>query len=70
MNTQTIPQALALAASYAEALVTFNECAIRCERDPLNKRRMAEKVEAYDRLCDAQDALNFEAQKIAMLNLS
>ena len=67
MNTQTTLQTLAV--SYAETLGTFNECVIRCERDPLNKRRMAEKVEAYDRLCDAQDALNFEAQKVALRNV-
>ena len=68
MNTQATTQALA--ASYAEALVTFNEWVIRCAGWPLNKQHMLAKIEAYDRLCDAQDALNFEAQKVAMLNLS
>ena len=68
MNTQTTLQALA--ASYAEALVTFNECVIRCERNPLNKQLMTAKCDAYNLLCDAQDALNSEAQMTALLKMS
>ena len=69
MNTQATAQALA--ASYAEALVTYNECVIRCADWPLSKQHMLARVEAYDRLCDAlRDVLNFEAQKVAILNLS
>ena len=67
MNTQTTHQTLA--ASYAEALDTYNECVIRCAGWPLNEQHMTAKREAYDLLCDAQDALNFEAQKVALLNV-
>ena len=68
MTTQATTHALA--ASYAEALVNYNEWVIRCAGWPLNEQNKIAKREAYDRLCDAQDALNFEAQKIALRKAS